>query len=1372
MQPSITIKDFTENSITLLVNGQEQVLSIDENTFKAFFQKQRQGTFQLGEKIYNIEHINNAYFHLIFKEIENGIKEINKNNTQIEGNNNIVIPNTQNSNITINQNIQNAIIPAPLTINDFKEQSIYLLSQKNTLSQIGLHIPRTETTDILAWLDNPISAKKRNICCLVGRAGIGKTIILHDVAKELAERRIPFLALKADRQGEINAPEIIQAFQILQNQYDLLVLILDQIDALSTTLSQDRSSIKQYTDLINILGCEEDNRIRIIFSCREFDLKHDPNLSQYEKANDLTRIDTSYLSEKVIKDACNQLGINRLSKQLLDLLKTPLHLEVFCRIYDKDLNLDELTTLTHLYDKFWERNVLLKTDKEIPKGINSQEIYALITEIAEKMDKKQQLSISSRLYETQNALHYLCTEGILLENEKRIGFFHQSFFDYVFARHFVEKEKSLSDKIALAHQGLFVRPQIRQVLTYLKDSDGDRYISELKQILSNKDKYRFHIRQLIVQHLASETNLLPKEKHLFKHIIYTDEDYLYAFTQAIDGMAWVKYLCENEDFIQKFLGQENTPIYQNCLFLLRRYAHSEPDFILEIIDKLPEFPYKGKIVESVTHNISKEQNNPLMCQLFEKYYADFKGYHAITSLLELCIKHFPEWVKAQVLRYVKDITNLRFDYELVNFLKKFTQSHIDTPYKHFPYEICKEILLYQIDKAKFPTEKDEYLIQDQIYWTEVPDIEKEHTLFGMILTHFKLHIEKDVAFAQKEVKDLLALPYLTIHKLALEILVAFPRELLPVTTQHLFQCSFLQDYPKYQSLGETDYYEHLVKEVLENTFPLLNTSQKNGMIAILLSLRFDEHELHKYKRDGKKKYYLEFGIHQYKLLQMLPPLEITQHTTLKKRFQELERRFPKPINNKRPTEMGFAPVHNKMNDKAYKNMDLIDWEKAMRKYEKDEQNFDDKPNAEGNSRAFKEKVKENPSYFLPLIEKCITDNTINSAYAWQGLEGLKEAKYDALKVKDLFKQFRSLKKEEKVQRRMLWLISYFIENKCMDTDLFVFLAEQACENTDIGRGEINNAQDAAMRYSNSIQGCAIENLLKCSDYPEAIPFIYDSLEKIIQKNELHPRAATIAYIAYLGNIDKNKAVEVFLQLCHNYENEVVISATNIFCVHYLIHYDFEKLIPYFEKVIEIESIYEQITTYLFHAWLYHYTESKRLLDQILLKQPKSKITAMRVACANIADIQYETKCKQMIHHLLQFDEKEIGNEFEYELFLRREKEGSIHFEKHYDLIYAFVTSPAGKYRGPLFYEALLDNTKTSPQRCTTLTALFGNEAIKDKYQHKPSEPFNVIIEAYNQLKQIGEEDGLDEALDVFDKMLRLPNYRDYGLAVLSQADIR
>lgn len=65
----------------------------------------------------------------------------------------------------------------------------------------------------------------------------------------------------------------------------------------------------------------------------------------------------------------------------------------------------------------------------------------------------------------------LASEHVLVRDGQQLAFFHETFFDYVFARRWVGRGQTLVEFLVADEQELFRRAQVRQILTHLRDED-------------------------------------------------------------------------------------------------------------------------------------------------------------------------------------------------------------------------------------------------------------------------------------------------------------------------------------------------------------------------------------------------------------------------------------------------------------------------------------------------------------------------------------------------------------------------------------------------------------------------------------------------------------------------------------------------------------------------------------------------------------------------------------------------------------------------------------------------------------------------------------------------------------------------------------
>jgi hypothetical protein len=118
------------------------------------------------------------------------------------------------------------------------------------------------------------------------------------------------------------------------------------------------------------------------------------------------------------------------------------------------------------------------------------------------MNREQRTSVPQSVFTRPDAQHldgatrWLASTGILVPSGTGWTFLHQTFFDYCYARRFVDGGGSLSESILAGDQDLFARPQLVQVLTYLRGSESQAYLHELNLLFRAED-LRFHLKELL-----------------------------------------------------------------------------------------------------------------------------------------------------------------------------------------------------------------------------------------------------------------------------------------------------------------------------------------------------------------------------------------------------------------------------------------------------------------------------------------------------------------------------------------------------------------------------------------------------------------------------------------------------------------------------------------------------------------------------------------------------------------------------------------------------------------------------------------------------------------------------------------------------------
>ncbi|MEZ5305531.1 MAG: ATP-binding protein [Pyrinomonadaceae bacterium] len=453
------------------------------------------------------------------------------------------------------------LLTKQLTIDELRDiafrSGAELKNYKYTFGSTGVHVERQITNEIVDWIVS--GPAKEQIAALLDSAGAGKTVIARDVLEALESKGVPVLTLKGDLlsgianledlQNRLALPENVERVLMHLASDEPAVLLVDQIDALSLSLAHDLNALDVVLKLIARARLLPN--VRIVIACRTFDFKNDPKLSRLEISKEFT---ISPLSDEEIGDVLKEFGLEfgTLQPSLQALLRTPLHLDLFSRLAAEARGSDEaelllrlrgLNSLQELYAALWEF-VVTKPSPEAPQPAVRGRVLELIVE---RMDAKQEVSVSRMWLRRQNeadlenAVSWLASQGVIIANKDRWLLLHQTFFDYCYAKGFVESEKSLFENVKAGDQGLFVRSQILQVLNYSRSADPHRYLKDLLQILSDGD-IRFHIRDHVMRWFGSVPSPTADEWAVAKNVMKVKVDGTRLRWYMQGNVGWFSYL--------------------------------------------------------------------------------------------------------------------------------------------------------------------------------------------------------------------------------------------------------------------------------------------------------------------------------------------------------------------------------------------------------------------------------------------------------------------------------------------------------------------------------------------------------------------------------------------------------------------------------------------------------------------------------------------------------------------------------------------------------------------------------------------------------------------------------------------------------------
>ncbi|MBU0930491.1 MAG: ATP-binding protein [Alphaproteobacteria bacterium] len=281
------------------------------------------------------------------------------------------------------------------------------------------------------------------VVMLAGEAGIGKSAIIADVIEKLRIDGTLHLAFRVDQAGAVATLDelgtqtvgtadnpVVILEQLAVNQR--AVLVIDQADAVSEVSGRIAELRRVLLELVRKAALYP--RVQLIFACRSFDLENDHAYREIADAKGNVRVDVSPFQRAEIEPVLAKLGIlyDGDNSRLMALLALPIGLALAAVLAQSGIS--DLRRVEHLSELYGR--LLAAREQEIQREFRpGWSIYAPLTAIAAAMSERQELVAPvATLDSFAGSLDILQRVGLIVVRGQRIGFIHESLFDYLHAR--------------------------------------------------------------------------------------------------------------------------------------------------------------------------------------------------------------------------------------------------------------------------------------------------------------------------------------------------------------------------------------------------------------------------------------------------------------------------------------------------------------------------------------------------------------------------------------------------------------------------------------------------------------------------------------------------------------------------------------------------------------------------------------------------------------------------------------------------------------------------------------------------------------------------------------------------------------------------
>ncbi len=213
----------------------------------------------------------------------------------------------------------------------------------------------------------------------------------------------------------------------------------------------------------------------------------------------------------------------------------PQHLDIFLRyLADADAPRCPSTGFHGMLEEVFRRRVLAGSEG---RG-NAAALYA----VARAMGEEEDLWVAIARFDAQAfAVDRMEAAGFLHREGSRLGFRHQTLFDFVRARAFVAAGESVAGYALARQETIFARPTVWSALSYLRTADRGAYEREVQQIW-DAEGVRPHLRSLLRDLMGRHPDPGDREAHRLMPLLSGSSTAARTLRAMVGSRGWFRRL--------------------------------------------------------------------------------------------------------------------------------------------------------------------------------------------------------------------------------------------------------------------------------------------------------------------------------------------------------------------------------------------------------------------------------------------------------------------------------------------------------------------------------------------------------------------------------------------------------------------------------------------------------------------------------------------------------------------------------------------------------------------------------------------------------------------------------------------------------------
>lgn len=1258
----------------------------------------------------------------------------------------------------------------------FNKGSYELLDYTPTI-QPAIH--REEVEQIKDWIERKASTDQSSrLALLYGKAGIGKSVVMHDLLEELRTNKdYLVLGLKSDQIEFVDTDEISKNIHLAQpievvvsemaQQYKRIILLIDQIDALSLSLSSNRTPLRSLLKLIGQVQYVP--KVRVVISCRPYDLEYDPLLDSLRIKNkwELKEFTKEQVQNILNENKCKE----RMDDNLLRFLGNPLHLYLFLKVKPEEQLTDPLSA-DLLYHQLWRKYII---DDSVRK-VDKDHLLALLDALVNTMYERQELSVHIRVFETAYGaeLQYLLTNELLLKTKSgQIQFFHQTLFDYVYARRFTEQGHNLLSVLKGQHQGLFSRAAVKSILTFLREQSPKEYIHDIEQLLyakneDSKNTYRYHLKSLALSNMAFFETPLDEEINLISRKVFQDKVYMDVMYESIYTPNWFNAIWR---IIDSKGGWKNlSKAYkEKTMLMCERALWLGAENVLERLDATLDFSseedckYLSNLLQHYNLNCGSEKLIAFYNKLV-KSRLPLEHMHLLEHIMkdnpDFVCQELKENIRLQLLEKESEyIHRIGVNHEVEHLYEELLKKHRDKG-----IQLLVDVLALVYEKTKFGLDGAE--IYNSTSFFSFERVTGGHFVLNFVEDAANILIDDflnnvDNESTQRYLKEFNQSVHEGFVFMALFVYTEHPEKFKDAINRLIVNRSVLSNAP--------GWVEYQAVEALKVSYPLWNDNQKMAVIDRILSIDDKgEHILFKDSVEMRLQYghpLLDIDLHKGKALEVIPKKDLRRLSW--KAYQErqrIDRKFnPERLKNGKPSSMSTHCGWTSLREDQGMKMSVETWHKSMLAYTNDPMDWN-KPSLTGQCHLFRDVVKKEPGKFIDFINKIIDDEQVLLAYPQAGMQGLLDAGHldEALhvleRILDVIHHDVNSTERGFSLHSLLFALNDIPKMDQVPEPVFNLFCNALLNAKEPEEDIHQDEKDVYNVGINQARGNAGHMLVECAKDEKYKEDIFKTIESIAETASVYTRAAVLLNMAALNFLDKNRNVALFKKMMHDFNPRLMsLPVHNYNPLVYFVNYALDDLIEFFSHAAECPECYREQVIILWLAWSHNDRDErvKVFLDKMCENSQKARISLLNFLCTLNNKMNEDAICYILHFMEPQFDSPEMGESYDNMFYHTKDWTDDVQRR----VADAFVASPVSKHKIRAFIEFLAGYAIKDPVQALIWLDKTLADGLPDDY-FILNHVVDVLIQSYNGIKLFNDnsyQDTLEHAMDLIDTIMKNPS---------------